>query len=277
MGRPWTLLTLVVIFLAGARAAQRRKTTQSTGQPASQPGNTPAEQPPPTGRTNAAGRLLSLWTMIGTVLAGVAALAALVVSYMTFTIQQQQNEDQQQRRAASFASKVTWWTERAAQDQVTTLAIQNSGYEPMPAFITLSKITMISSPEPSRSQETHRSSPSPSPAPNGPRILEGKQSDMAIGALPPCSIIRLKLTIEDHGSGSRVIPAVIWVTVVDPAGMAWSRNLYGQLTRKRAIPKGKPQIELDKGKLLIATGERSVTLSGDLSRTSAPYCSGPAD
>ncbi|MGP3912974.1 hypothetical protein [Nonomuraea sp. 10N515B] len=196
MGRPRTLLTLVVIFLAGARAAQRHKTKRLTGQPASQPGNTPAKQSPSTGSTNATGRLLSLWTMIGTVLAGIAALAALVVSYMTFTIQQQQNDDQRQRRAASFASKVTWWTERAAQDQVTTLVIQNSGYEPMPASITFMQI-----PE------------SPSPSPAFPVLVTMGQG--MIGALPPCSISRLKLAFKDDDIW-KDLKTVVWVTVTDP-------------------------------------------------------------
>lgn len=86
------------------------------------------------------------------------------------------------------------------------------------------------------------------------------------------------MAIEDHGSGSRMIPLVREVTVVDPAGKVWSRDLRGQLFQEEEEVGRflKPQYELDGGQL-AATRERSVVLSGDLSKTSAPYCSGPAD
>ncbi|MFC7584615.1 hypothetical protein ACFQYP_13385 [Nonomuraea antimicrobica] len=98
--------------------------------------------------------------MIGTVLAGVAAVAALVVSYMTFTIQQQQHAEQQRRRLAGFASKVTWWTEETAKGD-GVLAIQNSGYEPMPASITFSGASFIG--DITHSLEANRSLTAPSP------------------------------------------------------------------------------------------------------------------
>ncbi|MEV4172464.1 hypothetical protein [Nonomuraea sp. NPDC049709] len=263
MGRPRTLVTLAVIFLTGARAARRRKTTPPTDQAAHQPGSTLAAQTPLTGTT---GRVVSLWTMIGTMLAGIAALAALLVSAMTFILQQQQNDDQQQRRVAGFASKVTWWTERTAQDQVTTLAIQNSSYEPMPAFI-VTGVSFDSLP-----------APSPSPAHDIPQFLAAL-GQMQIGALPPCSISRLRLTFEDRDSGSRLDLDVNRVMVVDPAGMAWSRERSGQLARVEDIPRGERQIEFNKGgnEVRIVIRELGVTLTSNLGRTSAPYCSGPVD
>ncbi|GAA3427629.1 hypothetical protein GCM10018953_48120 [Streptosporangium nondiastaticum] len=268
MGRPRTLLTLAVIFLVGARAAQRRKTTQHTGQAAHQLGSTLAAQTPPIDTTNATGRVISLWTMIGTVLAGIAALAALVVSYMTFTIQQQQNDDQQQRRVAGFASKVTWWTEHTTQDRVTTLTIQNSSHEPMPASI-----------EPLILSFRRHSLPesSTSPAHNTPQFL-AESGQMQIG-LPPCSISRLRLTFKDRDSGSRLDLDVARVVFVDPAGIAWSRERSGLLARFEGSSRGRRQIEFNKDgdEVRIVIRELGVTLAGNLSRTSAPYCSGPVD
>lgn len=257
MGRPRTLLALAVIILASARAAQRREAKQ----PAHQPGSAPAAQTPPADNTNATGRVVNFWTMIGTVLAGVAALAALVISTMTFILQRQQNDDQQQRRDAGFASKVTWWTERTGQDQII-LAIQNSGYEPMPAFIKLHNVLV------------DPDSPSSKP------YIQTKSSQMEIGALLPCSISRLKLHVQSRGPGPRVVPGVDHITVIDPTGRAWSRKPSGQLIRAEVPTAGPHQIELDMDPgtdIVVESDERSVTPTSHLSRISAPYCSGPAD
>ncbi|MBT2232522.1 hypothetical protein [Nonomuraea sp. NEAU-A123] len=280
MGRPRNLLALAVIFLASARAAQRRKSTQPTDQAAHRPGSTSATQTAPTGSTDATGRVVSLWTMIGTVLAGVAALAALVVSVMTFILQQQQNDDQRQRRLAGFASKVTWWTEHTAQDQVI-LAIQNSGYEPMPASVGLSSSLVFTDPGTNLMLLMRRSSFPSSMSVSG--ATSSMSSVMDIGALPPCSISRLRLTFRDKGAGPGVVPAVDYVTVVDPAGMAWSRMPSGLLVRGEVTPRDSFETILSFETMLRSAGirikanERSVTLTNELERTTAPSCSGSAD
>ncbi|MGV9601182.1 hypothetical protein ACWDR1_31420 [Streptosporangium sandarakinum] len=99
---------------------------------------------------------------------------------------------------------------------------------------------------------------------------------MQIGALPPCSISRLRSTFKDRDSSSRLDLGVDRVVVVDPAGMAWTRERSGQLARFEGFPRGRRQIEFnkDRNEVRIVFRELGVTPTGNLSRTSAPCCSG---
>ncbi|WP_157519351.1 hypothetical protein [Herbidospora mongoliensis] len=161
--------------------------------------------------------------MVGTMMAGIAAVAALAVSLLALGLQLRQQSEQQEMRKARFASKVTWWGEKS-KDGVRVIAVQNSSSEPMRATIILHAVKF-----------TENSS---NPTPSTNTITQPEKSrDVTIdlGTLSPCAISRYNIgafisrRVGEDGNFRFTGYGPSTLTIIDPSGTAWARKSSGEL------------------------------------------------
>jgi hypothetical protein len=155
----------------------------------------------------------SRMTMIGTVMAGFASIAALVISILALGMQQQDRQERQEQQQAAFAARVTWWTEGTTGEGGMQVSIQNANGQPANAlFLTRSKSF---------------------PRGGGDPTLPADTVGFVTGSLPPCSTNRF-VEAQDKGTvGGIEVPSDIEfyaLLFVDPANQVWRREANGTLT-----------------------------------------------
>ncbi|MEU3163783.1 hypothetical protein [Streptosporangium sp. NPDC006930] len=183
---------LLTAFLVVITYAARRRHLRPPSSP---------ELPPSIQPTNH-----SRWTMIGTVMAGAAAIAALIVASLALFMQTQDRADRLERERQTFASRVTFWFEanKASQD---IMFIQNSNTEPMIGALVM------------------------------PSDQLGEFDAIMLGALPPCSI-----TYGDTGMSPVLVlrqktgelPTPLskeydYLLIADPQNRQWLRRSDGDV------------------------------------------------
>ncbi|GIH23383.1 hypothetical protein Aph01nite_16930 [Acrocarpospora phusangensis] len=228
-------------------------------------------------------RAVPLWTMIGTVAAGLAALAALAISVLTFLLQRQQRDEDLDRRRAAFAAKVTWWGEEPGADR-QVIVVQNSGYEPILASLEVPETGVLPDLLVTESSSALRLRPPASPADRNPSPRQRwRLPVLDLGALPPCSVSRFTMPrgLDVLGRGvlvtdqsgqvlgsARAYPNGVRLRITDPMGRHWVRYPNGELDEDLVLRIG--ATEAGPGPARI------VDMSGQVSRSAAPYCSGEA-
>jgi hypothetical protein len=260
----------VVVVAVAARLSRRDPARVAPIQPAVSP---------PSGSR----RAVPLWTMIGTVAAGLAALAALAISVLTFSLQRQQRDEDLERRRAVFAAKVTWWGEELAADR-QVIVVQNSGYEPILASLEVPEAGIMPGllvTESSSVLGLRQSAPPTGGDPSASQRFRLPVLDL--GALPPCSVSRFMMPrglavlgrgiVLKDGSGQplgsgRAYPNGVRLRITDPMGRHWVRYPNGELGEATVLRLGVPGAEQGQARI--------VDVSGQVSRSAAPHCSGEA-
>ncbi|MEV3985020.1 hypothetical protein [Nonomuraea sp. NPDC049758] len=162
--------------------------------------------------------------MIGTVVAGIAAVVAIVISLRSYSLSVStydlQVADRNERLAndkRKVSDRITWWRENYARETETTryfeplLVIQNSSSEPVTVYVLADYF----------------------------HDGQWKKRWASKGVMPPCTIMR-DYPLESVGVLARreyresFNKATYTLYFIDSAGNGWSRDAMGRLTSTSA-------------------------------------------
>lgn len=161
-----------------------------------------------------------LWTARFTVVTGLAAVAALVISFQALTMQQQQQREEQERHQLAYAQRVTFWWADAGTD--VDVWVQNASQNPISAYI----VTL-----PGDREFQHYWAPMDLAA--SKRVTAGSiklPPAVSLGQISPCTVTRLRDPLRQVRRGDKQSgPWVGSLLFTDPIGRIWIRSVGGTL------------------------------------------------